>query len=170
VAAYCNGVSTALTKNVSYFKLATACTTDLSIKNLDTSEVLYTTTTLPTAATILTMIRLNRFFYPTIRLIRSKSLTAESVLHAEVYVYDTVNKTYDTANNWCVTNATNATMLVCTLGKQIALSSQINFKLWLVANNVTIDTFIGTPIITLTDTSIVTLKYEFKTYYFAIFD
>jgi len=61
-------------------------------------------------------------------------------------------------------------MLVCTLGKQIALSSQINFKLWLVANNVTIDTFIGTPIITLTDTSIVTLKYEFKTYYFALVD
>lgn len=76
-------------------------------------------------------------------------MTAESVLHAEVYVYDTVNKTYDTANNWCVTNATNALMLVCTLGKQIALSSQINFKLWLVAYGITtVDTVIGNPITT----------------------
>jgi len=116
------------------------------------------------------MIKLTRFFYPIIRLIRNKNLTAETVLNAEITVYDTTNKTYDTANNWCVTNATNTLMLVCTIPQIIMNPSQINFKLWLVANNVTIDTFIGTPIITLTDTSIVTLKYEFKTYYFAIFD
>jgi len=63
------------------------------------------------------MANLTRFFYPVIRLTRTKTLTAETAVHAEVYVFDGVNSntTYDTANSWCITNASQITMLVCTL-------------------------------------------------------
>lgn len=62
-----------------YFKMTSACTNDLIVNNYDTSEVIYNGTP---PATILFAAQLTRFVYPTIRLLRTKTLTAESVLNA----------------------------------------------------------------------------------------
>jgi hypothetical protein len=116
ITADCNAGGIPLTMNaLGYFSLTTACTGNLTIHNSETVEVLFTALA-PT--TILYTAQLNRFVYPTIRLVRTKTITAESVLSASVYVNDTVNGnlTYDSINNWCVPNGT---MIVCTITKAI---------------------------------------------------
>lgn len=69
-----------------------------------------------------------------------------------------------------MTNMSSILMLVCTLNKAIVNPSIIYYKLWLVANGVTIvDTIIDTPVtISTDDVAIYSLHYDFKFYYFAL--
>jgi hypothetical protein len=170
VTATCNAGGTTLTMNsAGYFKLATACTGDLTIHNTNTSEVLYTTTP---PATILLAAQLTRFVYPTIRVSRANTLTSEVALNAQVFIWDATNGnlTYDTTN-WCITNASQITMLVCTTRKAIVNPSIVNFKVWLVAYGITVDTIIGATVsVSTSNVAILPLTYEFKCHYFALVD
>jgi hypothetical protein len=78
VTASCNAGGSPFTLNsAGYLKLMVICANDLTVKNADTNEVLYTG---PQPTTILFTTQLTRFIYPVIRLLRTKTLTSEITL------------------------------------------------------------------------------------------
>lgn len=94
-------------------------------------------------------------------------------MFAEVSISNTNgNLTYDTVHNWCITNTSQATMIVCTLNKSILNPSTIYFKVWIVAYGTTIvDTIIGTPVsVTTSNVAIQPVAYDFMYHYFALVD
>jgi hypothetical protein len=64
VGATCAAGTVPLILSTGYFKLTAACTADLTIKNLDTAEIIFTNSTPIT--TLVYLAQLTRFIYPTI--------------------------------------------------------------------------------------------------------
>lgn len=83
-------------------------------------------------------------------------MTSEITVFVNVSINNTNgNLTYDTANNWCITNASQITMIVCTLNYSIQNPSNIYYSIWIEADGVSIvDTIYGAVNVTTANVAI----------------